>query len=115
MLHPVILCGGYGTRLWPLSRSNLPKQFIRVFGDKSLFQHTLKRIEKITAKVDTTYVITNHKQKYLVHDQLEATGFKNAKIFLEPKPLSTAPAITLAAFGDFCERSRWDNNRIVFG
>lgn len=101
MLHPVILCGGYGTRLWPLSRTNLPKQFLRVFGDKSLFQHTLDRIERIDAKVATTYVVTNHKQKYLVHDQLEATGFKNAKIFLEPKPLSTSPAITLTALEIF--------------
>ncbi len=108
MIYPVIMCGGYGTRLWPLSRTNLPKQFIKAFSGRSLFQNTLQRIsnKKIFHE---PYIVTNIEQKYLVKEQLEEESIPHAEIFLEPEPHSTAPAITIAAL----EIVKRDPNAII--
>ncbi len=96
MIYPVVLCGGYGTRLWPLSRTNLPKQFIKAFSNRSLFQNTLGRISN-AKHFHAPHVVTNIEQKYLVKEQLEEESIPHARIYLEPEPHSTAPAITVAA------------------
>ena len=104
---PVVLCGGSGTRLWPLSRSSFPKQFLVLSGDysqKSLFQQAIQRIHSIAneeIKLGGVVIVTNEEQRFLALDQLR--GLKNelkgleATLLLEPSGRNTAPAITLAA------------------
>jgi len=89
----MILCGGSGTRLWPLSRSLMPKQFIKLFDDSSLFQLTLKRNEKICNK---QFIVSNRDQYFIAFDQLEELGLTDNKYLLEPVGRNTAPAIALA-------------------
>ncbi len=108
MIYPVVLCGGYGTRLWPLSRTNLPKQFIKAFAGRSLFQNTLSRISD-GKLFYSPYVITNIEQKYLVKEQLEEEAVPHARVFLEPEPHSTAPAITIAAL----DIAKHDPNAVI--
>src|SRR6478672_634105 len=95
MIRPVILSGGGGTRLWPLSRSGNPKQFHRVLGDQSLIQSTAERCrgEMFGAPV----ISTGEDQRFFVIDQLEQMGVVPAAILLEPAPRNTAPAIAAAA------------------
>lgn len=95
-IYPVILCGGYGTRMWPLSRTNLPKQFIKIFDNKSLFQNSLEQVLD-PQYFNKPYIMTNNEQKYLIKEQLKEAGVENASVFLEPTSLSTAPAVTVAA------------------
>lgn len=94
IIVPVILSGGDGTRLWPLSRQNLPKQFLKFSSELSLFQKTLKRLENITC--GEVLVLTNERYQSLITYQLEEIHFK-AKLILEPFKRDTAAAITLAA------------------
>ncbi len=98
---PVILCGGSGTRLWPLSRSGCPKQFISILGQQTLFQDAVARTQSLNKKnVQTTslYVVTNEEHRFLVLDQLESLkDDTKIKILLEPVARNTAPALTLAA------------------
>jgi mannose-1-phosphate guanylyltransferase len=108
MIYPVVLCGGYGTRLWPLSRTNLPKQFIKVFAGKSLFQNTLSRISNKHLFHDP-YIITNIEQRHLVKEQLKENEIDHASIYLEPEPHSTAPAVTIAAL----EIVKHDPNAVI--
>ena len=89
----ILLCGGSGTRLWPISRTLMPKQFIKLFDDRSLFQLTSLRNSEIC---DRTFVITNVDHYYLAMDQIENLNIKNCKYLLEPIGRNTAPAITLA-------------------
>ncbi len=95
-LVPVILSGGSGTRLWPLSRSNYPKQFLKLTSDASLFQQAVSRISHLP---DTTspIVVCNEEHRFLVAEQLRSTGCENSTIILEPSGRDTAPAIALAA------------------
>ena len=100
---PVILCGGSGTRLWPLSRSGFPKQFLVLSGDdsnQSLFQQAITRINAIGnehVKLGETLVVTNEEHRFLALDQLrELKGIK-ATLLLEPIGRNTAPALSLAA------------------
>ncbi|KKB06946.1 mannose-1-phosphate guanyltransferase [Devosia geojensis] len=101
---PVILAGGQGTRLWPLSRSARPKQFLNLNGDVSLFQQTLLRVsdERYAAPI----VITNSDYRFLVAEQAQELGIALAAIVLEPVARNTAPAIAAASvlaesrFGD---------------
>lgn len=95
MLVPVILAGGSGTRLWPLSRSHYAKQFISLYDDLSLLQHTIKRAETLTSCPPV--FITNHQHRFLLADQLAQLGCQPSAIILEPEGKNTAPAITLAA------------------
>ena len=89
----IILCGGNGTRLWPISRTLMPKQFVKLFEDKSLFQLTVERNSKVC---DSQYVVSNTEQYFLALDQLEELGKTNNKYLLEPMGRNTAPAIALA-------------------
>ncbi len=96
MLHPVILSGGSGTRLWPRSRSNTPKQFLSLVGDETLFQATALRVK---AMHDAAPVITvcAEDHRFMVGEQLQAIGMQSGGILLEPVARNTAPAIALAA------------------
>jgi mannose-1-phosphate guanylyltransferase len=91
----VILCGGSGTRLWPISRTLFPKQFCQLFGDRSLFQKTIQRNLDIS---DSFIVVINQEQYFMGLDQLEELKIKSPSHFiLEPVGRNTAPAIALAA------------------
>jgi len=94
MIIPVILSGGSGTRLWPLSRRESPKQFLKFFSKKSLFQETILRIPKYCSK---PIIITNEDQRFLVKEQLKEINIEPEAIVLEPMGKNTAPAITIAA------------------
>ncbi len=91
----IILCGGSGTRLWPISRTLMPKQFVKLFDDQSLFQLTVKRNQSICNK---QFIVSNTEQYFLAVDQLEDLNFKANTFLLEPVGRNTAPAIALACF-----------------
>jgi mannose-1-phosphate guanylyltransferase/mannose-6-phosphate isomerase len=103
LVTPVILCGGSGTRLWPLSRSGFPKQFLVLSGDgsnQSLFQQAITRINSIgNTKIDITptLIVTNEEHRFLALDQLRELKSIKANLLLEPVGRNTAPALTLAA------------------
>lgn len=91
----VVLCGGNGTRLWPLSRTLYPKQFNKMMGDRSLFQMT---VERNTPLCDQTFIVSNEEQYFLALDHLNELEMKADKFILEPVGRNTAPAIALACF-----------------
>ncbi len=97
MLHPVILCGGSGTRLWPLSRQALPKQFLPLLSNHSLLQDAVLRLRGVP-DLAPTLVVCNNEHRFLVADQLLELGQKVGPILLEPAGRNTAPAVALAAF-----------------
>ena len=92
----LILCGGSGTRLWPISRSLMPKQFARLFEGTSLFQRTVKTNSRICS---AQYIVSNAEQYFLAKDQLEEVKANNVRFLLEPVGRNTAPAIALACLG----------------
>jgi len=95
MLIPVVLAGGAGTRLWPLSRSALPKQFAAFPGrEHTLFQESLLRLGDRAA---APLVVCNEEHRFLAAEQLRQAGITDARILLEPAPRNTAPAAALAA------------------
>jgi mannose-1-phosphate guanylyltransferase/mannose-6-phosphate isomerase len=99
-VQPVILCGGSGTRLWPLSRSGFPKQFLCLTGEASLFQLAARRLAALAdtgAKVMPPLVVTNEEHRYLAQEQLREAAIADARLLLEPVGRNTAPALTLAA------------------
>ena len=103
----IILCGGSGTRLWPISRTLMPKQFVKLFNKKSLFQLTVERNSKLC---ENQFIVSNSEQYFLSLDQLEEMTKKDTKVsfdssslnkinnkyLLEPIGRNTAPAIALA-------------------
>lgn len=91
---PVILCGGSGERLWPLSRKKYPKQFLDLVGQGSLFQQAASRLRDDT---DDMIIITNHDYRFLVRQQLHEIGAPKADVIIEPEGKNTAPAILAAA------------------
>ena len=95
---PVILCGGSGVRLWPLSRQSFPKQFLSFdfTDDKSLLQNTYNRIKKIK-NIQKPILICNEEHRFIVAEQMRDIKVKPNSIILEPFGRNTAPAITLAA------------------
>ena len=97
-IYPVILSGGSGTRLWPLSRAMYPKQFIKFFAeqDQSFLAATLQRLSG-PAEFNAPYVLANNDHRFLVKAVLEETGIAAAGIILEPVARNTAPAIAVAA------------------
>lgn len=99
-LTPVVLCGGSGSRLWPLSRAGFPKQFLVLSGQHSLFQQALQRVNALAAPdlhIQNTLVVTHESHRFLVLDQLRELSGLQATLLLEPESRNTAPALTLAA------------------
>jgi mannose-1-phosphate guanylyltransferase/mannose-6-phosphate isomerase len=97
---PVILCGGSGTRLWPLSRAGFPKQFLVLSGTTSLFQQSVERVNGLAASdiaLGDTLVVTNEEHRFLALDQLREMNDVAATLLLEPVGRNTAPALTIAA------------------
>jgi mannose-1-phosphate guanylyltransferase/mannose-6-phosphate isomerase len=99
-ITPVILCGGSGTRLWPLSRTAFPKQFLVLSGKTTLFQQSVERLQSlknISTTLNDTLIVTNEEHRFLVLDQLGEMKDVKAQLLLEPIGRNTAPALTLAA------------------
>lgn len=99
-ITPVILCGGSGTRLWPLSRTGFPKQFLVLSGTTSLFQQAVSRLSGLSApdiNIGEALVVTNEEHRFLVLDQLREMPNVATTLLLEPVGRNTAPALTLAA------------------
>jgi mannose-1-phosphate guanylyltransferase/mannose-6-phosphate isomerase len=96
-LVPLILSGGSGTRLWPLSRADRPKQFLPLIGDESLFQQTFARLRSIAGGTAPPIVICNDDHRFLVAEQLRELGVAPGAIVLEPAGRNTAPAVAAAA------------------
>ncbi len=101
IITPVVLCGGHGTRLWPLSRRNYPKQFIDLNDEPTLFQKTINRLQLLHSKVfkiNEILIVTNERYRYIVLQQLEEININiEFRIILEPISLNTAPSLTLAS------------------
>jgi len=95
-LVPVVLCGGSGTRLWPLSREAFPKQFLRLSGDNSMLQQTLQRLTGIDAMAPAL-LVCNESSRFIVAEQMREIGLDDARVLLEPMRRNTAPAIATAA------------------
>jgi mannose-1-phosphate guanylyltransferase / mannose-6-phosphate isomerase len=94
-IQPVILCGGGGTRLWPLSRTSYPKQLLAPLGGLSLLQQTAQRFLK--HEYETPIIVSNEQYRFLVAEQLHEIGISQPSIILEPCAQNTAPAMALAA------------------
>ncbi len=94
LIRPVILSGGAGTRLWPASRDSLPKQFLKLLGDRSTLQETILRVgdKKLFGK---PVIVANHAYRFLIREQLEEIG-ADADIILEPSRRDSGPAIAAA-------------------
>jgi len=98
LLVPVVLAGGVGSRLWPLSREFYPKQFIPLVDEQlSMLQSTLSRLDGIT-ELAPPIVVCNEAHRFLVAEQLRQIDINDARIILEPEARNTAPAVTLAAY-----------------
>lgn len=97
---PVVLCGGSGTRLWPLSRAGFPKQFLVFTGNASLFQQAVTRLNHLSSNdivIGQTLVVTNEEHRFLSLEQLRELNEIQSTLLLEPMARNTAPALTLAA------------------
>lgn len=94
-ITPVLLCGGSGTRLWPLSRKSYPKQFVPLVGEETLFQAAARRVNG--AVFEAPLVLTNSDFRFIVTEQLHAIGIDPGAILIEPEGRNTAPAILAAA------------------
>ena len=93
---PVVLSGGSGTRLWPLSRKQKPKQFLALFSENTMFQETLTRLDGLE-NLESPIVISNHDHRFMVAEQLAELAIQDASIVLEPIGRNTAPALAVAA------------------
>ncbi len=100
-LQPVILCGGSGTRLWPMSREQYPKQLLTLAGEHSMLQATARRVVPSSVAPDwrilSPIVVANEEYRFVTAEQLRRIDIKPAAIVLEPVGRNTAPALTLAA------------------
>lgn len=101
MILPVIMAGGSGTRLWPLSRNQFPKQFLTLLGEDSMLQATVNRLEGVD--VAAPIVICNEEHRFSVAEQLRLNETETTSILLEPEGKNTAPAIALAALAAMSE------------
>src|SRR3984893_1130107 len=98
-VHPVILAGGSGTRLWPMSREHYPKQLIGLLGEDSLLQSTTQRLDGPSAGyalADQVVVVCGEDHRFTTAEQLRTSG-RASRILLEPVGRDTAPALTIAA------------------
>ena len=102
-LIPVILCGGSGTRLWPLSRETYPKQFLRLLGEETLLQQTVQRLLAINT-MSAPLLVCNESSRFVAAEQLRDIGVDGASIILEPMRRNTAPAIAVAALHALASR-----------
>jgi mannose-1-phosphate guanylyltransferase/mannose-1-phosphate guanylyltransferase/mannose-6-phosphate isomerase len=96
MIIPVILAGGSGTRLWPLSRKLYPKQLLPLLGEHTLVQNTLRRLDGLDG-VGDPLIICNEEHRFIIAEQMRALGVTPAAIVLEPVGRNTAPAVAVAA------------------
>ena len=95
---PVLLAGGAGNRLWPLSRKSYPKQFSQLTGSNSLFQESaLRLISSKKVSFETHVTLTNSEFRFIVSEQLNAVGIDPGPILIEPESKNTAPAILSAS------------------
>ena len=97
---PVIIAGGSGTRLWPLSRALYPKQFLALTGERTLFQEAAQRLAALACDDiagSGMSIVCNDEHRFLVRDQLREIGIEDASLLLEPAGRNTAPALTFAA------------------
>jgi mannose-1-phosphate guanylyltransferase/mannose-6-phosphate isomerase len=97
---PVILAGGTGSRLWPLSRAEFPKQFLQLYEKATLFQETLDRLIQIKQKevpLDKVLIVANEEHRFIVLDQIKNFEHLDSLVLLEPYAKNTAPALTLAS------------------
>jgi mannose-1-phosphate guanylyltransferase / mannose-6-phosphate isomerase len=108
MIVPVILSGGSGTRLWPLSRELFPKQLLPLLGKETMLQATLQRLEGMPG-LAAPVVVCNEEHRFLVAEQLRQIGVTPAAILLEPAGRNTAPAVALAAATVLQEREQGDD------
>jgi mannose-1-phosphate guanylyltransferase/mannose-6-phosphate isomerase len=97
VIQPIILSGGSGSRLWPLSREHYPKQLLPLVGELALLQATAERLEGLQDPVAAPLVVCNEEHRFLVAEQLRGLARPAAEIVLEPEGRNTAPALTLAA------------------
>ena len=95
MIIPVVMAGGTGSRLWPMSREHYPKQFLRLSSDKSMLQETINRLDGLNTS--SPILICNEQHRFLAAEQLRQINLESSKIILEPAGRNTAPAIALAA------------------
>ena len=93
---PVVLAGGSGTRLWPLSRKNFPKQFLCLQGKHSLLQQTMQRVQQLAC--ERALIVSNDAHYFLCQEQLETFKTPEITYLLEPCVRNTAPAIAAAAY-----------------
>jgi mannose-1-phosphate guanylyltransferase/mannose-6-phosphate isomerase len=99
-IRPVFLCGGTGARLWPVSTEDCPKQFVSLFGGKSLLQLAYERVGYIRERLENVsapILVANERHRFVLTRHLEDFSEDQRKIFLEPSGRNTAPALTLAA------------------
>ncbi|KIC36391.1 mannose-1-phosphate guanylyltransferase/mannose-6-phosphate isomerase [Leisingera sp. ANG-M7] len=99
LITPVLLCGGSGTRLWPLSRKSYPKQFVPIMGEETLFQASARRLAGETGsfRFAAPVVLTNSDFRFIVTEQLQAAGIDPGAILIEPDGRNTGPAVLAAA------------------
>ncbi|MFA0609789.1 mannose-1-phosphate guanylyltransferase/mannose-6-phosphate isomerase [Vibrio sp. 10N.222.49.B4] len=102
MILPVILAGGSGSRLWPLSRELYPKQFLNIAGEQSMLQQTLQRLQGLEdyltdSKCSAPFIICNEEHRFIAAEQARSANIQHSGILLEPVGRNTAPAIALAA------------------
>ncbi|KIE04625.1 Mannose-6-phosphate isomerase/mannose-1-phosphate guanylyl transferase [Candidatus Jidaibacter acanthamoeba] len=95
-IYPIILCGGIGARLWPLSRKSYPKQFLNLFNERSLLQETVLRVCNSNFFTSCVF-LGNINYRFLIKNEIERINIKDYKLILEPYSKNTAPAVTLAA------------------
>lgn len=107
MIYPVILCGGSGTRLWPLSRGSYPKQFTKILDEISLFQQSAMRTD--TKEFSGPVIVTSESFRFIVSKQLEDVNIKPDAIIIEPEPKNTAPALLASAL--YCIQQ--DENAVI--
>jgi mannose-1-phosphate guanylyltransferase len=93
IIHPVLLAGGSGTRLWPLSRKSYPKQFSKLIGEKTLFQKSAERLTSSPIIEFASHItLTNSDFRFIVGEQLQEIGIDPGPILIEPAARNTAPA-----------------------